>query len=131
MTTTTQVAYISVIKVSNYVSGSETVHAADPAKVEHGSTLGTRGRNLVTTRCGIKYADVQRASGSSSDWALFATALYCTRCSRCETLIRKERGLGDSKEPISLLRHFLDTLPADHPERMGVVRAIEVLKYYS
>jgi hypothetical protein len=129
MITTTQVAYISAIKVSNYVSGSETVHAADPAKVGHGSTSGTRGRNLVTTRCGIKYADVQQTS--NGERPLFATALYCTRCSRCETLIRKERGLGDSKEPISLLRHFLATLPADHPERMGVVRAIEVLEYYS
>jgi hypothetical protein len=128
---TTEIQYVAAVKVNNYVSGSETVHAADPTKVGHGSTSGTRDRNLVTTRCGIKYADVQRARSDGPEWALFAKALYCTRCARCETLIRKERGLGDSKAPISLLRHFLATLPADHPERMGVVRAIEVLEYYS
>jgi hypothetical protein len=127
----TEVEYVSAVKVSNYVSGSETVHAADPAKVEHGSTLGTRGRNLVTTRCGIKYADVQRARSDSSEWALFAKALYCTKCARCEALIRKERGLGDSKAPISLLRHFLATLPTDHPDVRGVARAIEILEVYS
>jgi hypothetical protein len=128
---TTEIQYVAAVKVNNYVSGSETVHAADPAKVEHGSTSGTRDRNLVTTRCGIRYADVQRARSDSSEWALFATALYCTRCARCEALIRKERGLGDSKEPLSLLRCFLQTLPADHPDARGVARAIEVLETYS
>jgi hypothetical protein len=129
MTTTTQVEYISAIKISNYVSGSETIHAADPAKVDNGNGIGTRGRYLVTTRCGIKYADVQRTS--TGDRPLFTTALYCTRCTRCETLIRKERGLGDTKEPLSLLRNFLQTLPTDHPDARGVARAIEVLEVYS
>jgi hypothetical protein len=128
-TAVTEVEYVSAVKVNNYVSGSETVHAADPAKVDDGNGLGTKGRHLVTTRCGLRYADVQRTS--TGEWPLFSSTLYCTRCSRCETLIRKERGLGDSKQPISLLRHFLATLPTDHPDVRGVARAIEILEVYS
>jgi hypothetical protein len=129
VTTTTQVEYVSAIKVNNYTSGSETVHAADPAKVDDGNGIGTKGRYLVTTRCGIKHADVQRTS--KGEWPLFAQAMRCTRCSRCEVLIRKERGLGDVAEPLSLLRHFLATLPTDHPDVRGVARAIEILEVYS
>lgn len=128
-----EVEYITAVKVNNYISGSETVHAADPARLDDGNGIGTRGRYLVTTRCGIKYADAQKARrpGAATSWELFAKVMRITRCGRCEALIRKERGLGDSDAPLSLLRNFLGTLPTDHPDRMGVTRAIEVLETYS
>jgi hypothetical protein len=123
--------YIATIKINDYVTGSETFHAADPAKIEFSKS--TRGRELVTTRCGIKYTDPARKGYVYTPFSQVSTF---QRCGRCEQLIAKENALefaaeDHADEPaVDLLVKFARTLPADHRELPGVLRAIEVLKLY-
>lgn len=123
--------YIQAIKINNYQSHEETIHAADPAKVE--VSPHQRTRYYVTTRCGIKHSD---PVGDPANYKPFARAMYCQTCQRCEQLIAKENAIAFAAEDhadepaVQVLVKFAKTLPADHRELPGVLRAIEVLKLY-
>jgi hypothetical protein len=131
----TPTEYIATIKINDYVSGEETYHAADPAKVEFSTS--TRGRQLVTTRCGIRYTDPvkNRATHAHQQFALVGGIIH--KCTRCEQLVAKENAIAFAAEDhmdepaVALLVKFAKTLPADHRELPGVLRAIEVLKLYA
>jgi hypothetical protein len=122
--------YIATIKINDYVTGDEAWHAADPAKVEFSKS--TRGRKLVTTRCGIKYTDPVR---TGYEYTPFDTSSW-QRCGRCENLVAAENtkafaAADHSGSPaIDLLAEFAKTLPHGHHDLPGVLRAIEVLKHY-
>jgi hypothetical protein len=126
--------YIATIKINDWVTGDEPYHAADPAKVE--PSTSTHGRYLVTTRCGVRYTDPVKER-RTNEFELFAKLGSMTRrCGRCEQLIAKENAAEfeaadhSDASAINLLADFAQTLPRDHHDLPGVIRAIEVLKRY-
>jgi hypothetical protein len=125
--------YIATIKINDYVTGEETYHAADPAKV----VVEYKSRELVTTRCGIRYTDPVQNRATHAHQVFAQVHGHIRKCTRCEQLIAKENALefaaeGHADEPaVTLLVKFARTLPADHRELPGVLRAIEVLKFYA
>jgi ABC-type proline/glycine betaine transport system ATPase subunit len=119
--------YIAAVKVNQYETGEETIHAADSSTISH-----KYGSPHVTTRCGVKYANPTQ--GTFEAWQ---SRGYRAVCTRCDQLIAKEHSAAFTKEavadlpPTELLQRFIETLPSGHRDRAGIIRAIEVLETYS
>jgi hypothetical protein len=119
--------YPAAIKINQYETGEETIHAANPTTITH-----KYSRPLVTTRCGVRYADITQGT-----FELWQSRGYRAVCTRCGQLIAKEHAAAFTKEavadlpPTELLQRFLKTLPYGHHDRAGIIRAIEVLETYS
>jgi hypothetical protein len=136
-TTTATIEYVQAVKINNWMTGEERVHAADPAKLVQGPYDMTT--YSVTTRCGIKHTSpvCARVPGYwDGTWAKWADANWHFTCERCDQLIAAENDKAfeaddhSDQGAIALLEEFVTTLPRGHQDRAGTLRAIEVLKTY-